>query len=237
MDKKVVIVFGGSGGIGKAICSHLAKEMIVYGSFCHHRAQLPGVEFRSCDVSNQENVKALMEDVYKVHQRIDGVINAVTNPLNLKPFEKLSSDDFMESWRINGLGGIHIIKSAFEYMKTSPAVIITLLSKVVQGIPPVRMSSYVTSKYALKGFIDCVRVENRNNNLKIFTISPSFVETDLISVFPPKLLEIERQKQAEGVFIQPDDLGFLVAKMIKIPDSFEASDIVINTRDDISKYM
>lgn len=237
MNKKVAIVFGGSGGIGKAICRNLVKDMVVYGTFCRNRTQLPGVEFRSCDVSKEDDVKALMEEVYNAHQRIDGVINTVTNPLNTKSFEKLSSDDFMESWKVNGLGGIHIIKSAFAYMKTDRGVIITLLSKASRGTPPVRMSSYVASKCALQGFINCVRVENRNNNLKLLTVSPSFVETDLISAFPSKLLEIEREKMPEGAFIQPDDLGALVAKMIKVPDSFLVSDIILSSRGDILKLL
>ena len=237
MNKKIVVVFGGSGGIGQAICQNLKRDTVVYATYYQNKVEIPGVEFRPCDISRESDVKALMDDIYQINRRIDCVINAVTGKLNLQPFEKLNSEDYADSLMVNSIGGINIIKNAFSYMKQSAGVIITFLSKASEGVPPPRMASYVASKYALKGFIHCVREENKNNNIKFFTISPSFVETDLISVFPPKLLEIEREKTPGQSFIHPEDIGLLVAKMINNPRSFLSPDIVLNSREDIQRFL
>lgn len=236
-SRKVALVFGGAGGIGKETCKQLSGDRSVYATFYHNKADIKNVKFVRCDVSNEDNVKQVIQSVIELEKKIDYIVNLTTARLKLMPFDKLSCNDYLEDIRVNALGSINIIKNVIPYMKQRDSVIISLLSKAVEGIPPTRMASYVSSKYALKGFIKCVRTELRDDKIKIFTLSPSFVETELISVFPSKLLEIEKEKLPGKMFIQPEDIANIIVKIIENPDSFSNKDILLDNRENVLEYL
>ncbi|MDD4910392.1 MAG: SDR family NAD(P)-dependent oxidoreductase [Candidatus Omnitrophica bacterium] len=236
-DKRIVAVFGGSGGIGSAICKLLSADMTVYATFYEDKTELDNVRFENCDVSKEASVESFIRTVIDSEGRVDCVVNAVTSGLKLLPFDKLGYNDYLDALKVDALGGINIIKHALPYIKQNRGLIVTMLSTAAEGVPPARMSAYITSKYALKGFIKCVRAELRGDDVRIITLSPSFVETDLISVFPNKLLDIERAKLPGKTFIQPEDLARLIKRMIQQPVLFTQQDVVINNREDVLKYV
>jgi len=221
MTKKVVVIFGGSGGIGRALRQRLAGKMIVYAT--------DRTKPLKCDVTKEREVRRVFRSVVKAEGRIDVVINVTVAKLKLRPFAELGSDDYWEDLRTNTLGGINIIKNAVPAMQKTGGLIISFLSKTVgeEGVPPPRMASYLTSKYALRGFIKCAREELKKSRIRLLTVSPSFVETKLIAAFPPKLLELERGKLPGKRFVAPQDIAILVSKIITGPLSRYPEDITI----------
>lgn len=67
--------------------------------------------------------------------------------------------------------------------------IVFLLSSCTQNIPPKFLSSYVTAKYALLGFMKSIAIEYADKNISINAVSPSMIETGFLSQVNEKIIE------------------------------------------------
>ncbi|WP_041867300.1 SDR family oxidoreductase [Sodalis glossinidius] len=116
LDQRVVIVTGGSSGIGAHIVSDLLEnnaQVIVADIQLPDAAnRATGVDYRLCDITDRTSFKKFVDDVYHQYQRIDGLVNnAGVNRARLlvdyyseTPQYKLSNDDFDFMVRVNQKG-------------------------------------------------------------------------------------------------------------------------------------
>lgn len=238
---KIALVIGGTGGIGSAIVKLLSENNIkVYAAYCHYNnrakkiKQSENLKLIQCDITKDGSVEKAINQIIDNDSKIDILINAATGRLKLKPFEKLTYDEFFEDIQIMLLGTVNLFKRIIPLMKKNKSgLIINFLTAAINN-PPARMSSYITAKYGLLGLIKSLDAELQPFNINIYGISPSFVETDLIKDFPKKLLEIEREKQPDKKFIEPEDLAKLTLDIVKKPGKYTSGrNIIIETRQKI----
>ncbi|MGO4919928.1 SDR family oxidoreductase [Maribacter spongiicola] len=99
LKNKVIIVTGGSGLIGQPILEHLKNnQAIVINADINADTNIDGGNYK-CDVTSEQSILELIEEVYKKHGRIDGLVNNAyprTNDWGSK-FEDVP----LESWRKN----------------------------------------------------------------------------------------------------------------------------------------
>lgn len=242
-EPKIALIFGGTGGIGSATARlFCSKGMKVYATYHHSpavaqkiQAELKDITFLKCDASNEQEVSAVIGQITKECQRIDVVVNAVTSPLKLKPFDRLSADEISEDINTILWGGINIFRQVVPVMKrTMSGTIISIITSAVAGSPPARMSSYIAAKAGLAGLSNSLASELSPYNIRIVSISPSFVETKLISAFPEKLIEIEREKQPDKQFLKPEDIALCVFSAVSDLQKYpNGANVVIRSRKDI----
>lgn len=214
---KIALIFGGSGGIGQAICSIFKKSgIVVYSTSYKKIAKKEDPYTIYCDITKNREIKNLISYILKRETKIDIVINSVTPPLKLKTIENLSIHEFKEDINTILLGGISINKNITPIMKVQRAgIIINILSTSVLGNVSTRMSSYISAKYGLLGFTKCLALELTPFNISVFGISPSFVKTSLIKAFPNKLIEIEKSKRKNGKLIDPIEVAEVVLNIVQ----------------------
>ncbi len=238
---KIALIIGGTGGIGSAIAKLLSKNNIkVYATYYHYNERVEKIKqsenFKliQCDIRKDGSIEKAINQIIDNDSKIDILINTATSRLKLKPFEKLTYDEFFEDIQIMLLGTINLFKRIIPLMKKNKSgIIISFLTAAINN-PPIRMSSYITAKYGLLGLIKSLGAEIKPFNINIYGISPSFVETDLIKAFPKKLLEIEREKQPDKKFIEPEDLAKLILDIVKKPDKYiSGRNIFLETRQDV----
>lgn len=224
--RKVALIFGGSGGIGQAICSILEKKRItVYSTSYQRKEKNQDPHIIHCDVTKNKDIKNVISYILKKETTIDIVINSVAPPLKLKTIENLSRIEFKEDMDIILIGGINIAKAIIQIMKaTRSGIIINILSSLVLDNVCTRMSSYISAKYGLLGFTKCLALELAPFNISVFGISPTFVETSLIKVFPHKLIEIERNKRKGGKLIYPVEVANLVLDIVQNPQKYKSGE-------------
>lgn len=136
------------------------------------------------------------------------------------------------------MGAVNLYKQIVPFMKKAKSgTIINLLTATISN-PPTRMSSYISAKSGLLGLTKSLSVELKPFNINVLGISPSFVETDLIKVFPEKLIELEREKQSGKKLIQPEDISELILDIINRPGKYASgTNIILQTRGKIKELI
>lgn len=243
-DETIALVIGGTGGIGSAISKLFSEQgMKVYATYHANiekakkmEATLKNCEMVKCDIRKEEDVREVVNHIIKKESKVDVVVNTVTSKLKLKPFENLSMDEFSEDIEVILLGSTNIYRQVVPIMKKNRSgVIINLLTVTIVDTPPTRMSSYVAAKSGLLGLTRSLAVELGSFNIRVVGISPSFVETELINAFPAKLLEIEREKQPDKMFIQPEDIAELALAIVRNDKKYpNGENVILHARKDIS---
>lgn len=223
---KIALIFGGSGGIGQAICSELEKKgTVVYSTSYQSKQASQNQRILPCDVRKNKDIKRVVSYILKMESKIDIVINSVTPPLKLKTIENLSVKEFRQDIDTILLGGISIAQAIIPIMKTQKqGIIINVLSLLVKGDVSTRLSSYISAKYGLLGFTKCLAKELMPFNIAVFGISPSFVETNLIKAFPDKLIEIEKNKRRDRKLTQPIEVARVILDLIQNPQKYKSGE-------------
>ena len=187
---KVIIVTGASSGIGlatvKLFASLNAKVVMAARSFDKLeaiRAEMPDPTKVLCvktDVSVEEDCKNLIEKTVEVFGRIDILVNnagismrAMFNDLDLDVVRRLMDTNF---W-----GTVYCTKYALPYLLESKGSVVGVISTAgYLGLPG--RTGYSASKFAIRGFLNTLRVEHRYDGLHVMVFAPGFTASNIRNV-------------------------------------------------------
>ncbi len=239
MNKQALII-GGTGGIGSAIVSRLlALGYMVYATYANSQEihERENCKYIRCDLRNPNEIKDLM-DYFEVNAiSIDLVVNCASGKMNLKLFKDLSAEEIRDDMEIVLTGAVGIYQGIVpSMMARKSGMIVNLITSSVFEPVPARMSSYVMAKSALLGLTNALAVELKNSGIKVFGISPYFVETELIKAFPAKLLEMEREQMPDKKFLCPDDIAD-VLEMLLENETETGANLIVHSRADVDDLL
>lgn len=162
MEKKTLII-GGTKGIGKAILEELS------GHECYV------ISRSESTLSNHFMVDALTGEL----PEIDGLTGIVYCPgsINLKPFHRLTQDDFIDDYQKNVLGAVRILQFYFRTLKKNKGSVVlfgTVASQ--QGMP--FHASIAAAKGGLEALSRSLAAEWAPN-IRVNTVNPSLTDTPL----------------------------------------------------------
>src|SRR6478609_412882 len=131
--KKVILITGGSSGIGKAIGEFLLeKECIVYGTSRNASAiSNSKIKLVDLDVRNSDSIKACIARVLELEGRIDVLINnagvGITGPL----------EEIKNNFETNVFGPIETMKAVLPQMRTQKSGLIINITSIAgyMGLP------------------------------------------------------------------------------------------------------
>lgn len=188
MKDKVVVVTGASSGIGLAIVECFAergnKVVIAARSFDKLEEIASRLNAKNCnvfpvktDVTDEKSCKNLIEKSIEKYGKIDILINnagismrADFNDCELKVLHELMDVNF---W-----GTVYCTKFALPYIIESKGTIVGIIS--IAGYQPLPgRTGYSASKFAVRGFLDTVRIETKNTGVKVLVVAPGYVATDI----------------------------------------------------------
>jgi short-subunit dehydrogenase len=180
--KKVILITGGSSGIGKAIGEFLLhKEYIVYGtsrtvsSISHSKIKLIDL-----DVRNSDSIKACIAKIIELEGRIDVLINnagvGITGPLEEIPLEEIKNN-----FETNVFGPIETMKAVLPQMRLQKSGLIINITSIAgyMGLP--FRSVYSSSKGALELITESLRMETKSFGIYITNVAPGDFATDIAS--------------------------------------------------------
>lgn len=177
---KNYLVIGGSSGIGLQL-SHLLTAQ-------NHQV------ISASRTSEKYPFNALTDllDLAQLPQQLDGLVYC-PGSINLKPFHRLTDQDFIDDFNLNVLGAIKTIRSALPLLKNAEQSSIILFSTVAvnQGMP--FHASVAAAKGALEGLAKSLAAELAPK-IRVNVIAPSLTDTPLAS----KLLSTEEKKKVSG---------------------------------------
>ena len=202
MENKVVVITGGSSGAGKALAYKFSKKgfNVFIGGTNIQRLKIVKSKIESLgtkceyivhDVSVQKDVKKMIDLTIKSFGRLDVLIcnagisyRSVFQHINLDVFEKL--------FKINFFGSIYSVKYSIPHLIKSKGSIIAISSLNGFIATPTR-SAYVSSKHAMQGFFDSLRLELRNKGVHVMVASPGYFESN----FKKNTLKSDGNKEGE----------------------------------------
>lgn len=188
MLDKVVIVTGASSGIGKALVYALAHQgaKIVMASRnigellnIEQELKASGTEILSIrtDVTKELACKELMEQTYKYFGRIDILINNAGISMRAL-LEDLDINVLHKVMDVNFWGTVYCSKYALPYLLQSKGSLVGIISIAgFIGLPG--RTGYAASKFAVRGFLNTVRVENQKKGLHVLVAAPGFTASNI----------------------------------------------------------
>ncbi|MGI9274212.1 MAG: SDR family NAD(P)-dependent oxidoreductase [Endozoicomonas sp.] len=207
---KNILIAGGSRGIGLAAARLLASQ-----SRLHLRARTPPP-----DASLQEcwqKADLVNEPVGDIPEHIDGLIYC-PGTINLKPFQRLTENDFLNDFQVNVLGAVKLIQATLPALKKSDSAAIVLFSSVAATTGMPFHASIATAKAALEGLAKSLAAELAPN-IRVNVVAPSLTDTPLAagllkSQTAKDKLASRHPAQRIG---QPDDIARIVVELIQNP--------------------
>jgi 3-oxoacyl-[acyl-carrier protein] reductase/2-hydroxycyclohexanecarboxyl-CoA dehydrogenase len=199
--EQVVIVTGGSRGIGLAAAQALADEeaVVIIASVNEERGRKAvdsiknkdGVaEFIQTDVSDQKQVAGLVAGVMKRHSRIDVLVN------NAGIFEgNTFCEETEELWnrvyRVNVLGTVLPSQAVVPHMRDAGGGVIVNLASKAGVVGEAEHAAYCASKGAVIALTRSMAVELAPFGIRVNAVSPGPVETDMIhNALSDELIEV-----------------------------------------------
>lgn len=190
MDAKNYLIVGGSSGIGLEIAKALhEKNNAVYVASRSNDAlaDLDGVHHLRLDVQAESFEFEGLPDV------LDGIVYC-PGTIRLKPFHRLTIDEFLEDWQVNFLGAVKTIQACLPRLKkatTGAAIVLFSTVAVKTGMP--FHASVAGAKAAVEGLTRSLAAEFAPR-IRVNAIAPSLTDTPLAQ----NLLSSEEKRKASA---------------------------------------
>lgn len=195
---RTALVTGGTSGIGRATVLALAKAgaNVVFtgrrrpeGEQVAEEAKRAGaahgvkVQFVAGDVTDEKHV----EHAVRTAEAITGKLNFALNNAGLEwggiPVAEANTADFHKIFDINVLGVMLSMKHEIRAMMRAGGGSIVNTSSVAGSIGMANTSIYIASKHAVNGLTKSAALEVAKNNIRINTVSPAAIDTDMMDRF------------------------------------------------------
>ncbi len=173
MKDKVVIVTGGSSGIGRATVSTFtaAGARVIDAS---RRTTTP------CDVTKDEDVRQLVERTVAAQGRIDILVNNAGAGLRASLLD-VNPADARQLMELNFFGALRCIQAVLPVMRRQGSGQIVNISSVIGVVATPRNSIYCASKFALRALSDSLRLELRGTGIEVISILPGYTDTPFLN--------------------------------------------------------
>jgi short-subunit dehydrogenase len=177
---QVVLITGGSSGIGKSIGEFLnQKGFTVYGT-SRNPEKVSGSVFPliALDVRNVESIQNAVNEVIVKSGRIDVVINnagvGITGPI-----EEIPAEEIKNNFETNLFGPIEVMKAVLPQMRSQKSGLIINITSIAgyMGLP--YRGIYSASKGALELITEALRMETKQFGIKITNVAPGDFATNI----------------------------------------------------------
>ncbi|CAN5326042.1 SDR family oxidoreductase [soil metagenome] len=243
LESKVAIITGGASGIGEATARVFAREgakVVIsdvnesLGKAAAQRLTEGGADaiFVRTDISNEDQVEALVKATVSRFGRLDTVLNnaGIGHP-------GLAHETSLADWRTVtavDIDGVFLVaKHAIIQMKRNGGGSIVNTSSIMGAVATVGAASYIASKHAVIGLTKALCVEYAADNIRVNAVCPGYVMTPMgasdLAVDPtlPGLHPLGRFATPDEIakavlFLASDDASFITGSSLFIDGGYTA---------------
>ena len=192
MRGKVVVVTGGSRGLGLAI----ARQFGMHGAHLVLAARKPDELQRAlgylqregaiansstaltvvCDVTQPEDCANLVDRAIERYGRVDVLVNCA-GIVNVAPFQDQPLSSFEQAMQVNFFGALHTVQAVLPHLQRQGSGSIVNIASVGGKIAVPHMLPYVASKFALVGLSEGLHAELSGSGVNVTTVCPGLMRT------------------------------------------------------------
>lgn len=227
---KVVLVTGGSSGLGQAICLRLAAQgHQVYGTGrkVENGAQSDGFMLLRMDITDEQGVNRGVEEVLRREGRIDVLVNNAGLGIQ-GPAEDITPAMAMQLLDTNVLGAHRVCRAVLPGMRARKKGLIINITSVAANFGLPYRSFYSASKAALERYGEALAIELSRFGITVVNVQPGEFNTPIAgarlrpdSITPDHQPGYDKAMEVLGGSLHysrdPDELARVVARIIASP--------------------
>lgn len=226
-ENKVVVITGGSDGIGFTTAKHFAAEGAHVYVTGRRQEQLDaavkeighGAIGVQGDVANSADCERLYERIQLDHGRVD-VVFANAGISESAPLDAIDESHFDRVFGVNVKGMVFTVQKALPLMTTGGTVILAGSAAGSKGLP--NLSIYSATKAAIRSFARTWTTDLKSRGIRVNVVSPGMIHTPAMQTY------LQSNAGAEGALKQMIPFGRLgqaeeVAKAVLFLASDESS--------------
>ncbi|NPA34116.1 MAG: 3-oxoacyl-[acyl-carrier-protein] reductase [Chlorobi bacterium] len=215
---KVVLVTGGSRGIGRAIVERFAQEgATVWFTYRSSKGEAQELEEKYAgkvkgfqgDVADATAMEELVNTIVKEHGRIDVLVNnagIARDNLVLR----MKDEEWQQVIDVNLTAAFRLIKFVLKPMLKQRSGAIVNMSSIVGLTSNPGQANYAASKAGLIALTKAVAKEVGKRNIRVNAIAPGFIETDMTASLPEQVKKEYLSNIALGRFGKPEEVAEVV---------------------------
>lgn len=235
-ENPVALISGASGGIGEAICRALVAAHYRVIATARNEPRLARLADElgerihplALDVSDAGAVAAVIESLPQELREIEVVINnAGHDSGGRRPFDAGSADEWCDIVETNVLGTIRLTRAVIEGMLTRGHGHVVNMGSIAGLKPYATGSAYVTSKYAVHGFSDSLRLDYAGRGIRITEIMPGLVRTGFAEQRLGDRVQAQEFYDSFETCLQAEDVADAVLYALKQPRHVEIAQLVV----------
>lgn len=215
---KTALITGGSKGIGYGIAEVLVQQGInvAITSRSQESADKAAAKLNQIRPDSALGIAADVRDLASQQKAVDALLQkwgrldyAVANAGvgHFAPVQELTPEQWQETIDINLTGVFYSAKATLAALKETEGYFITISSLAGTNFFE-KGSAYNASKFGVVGFSQAIMLDLRKDGIKVTTIMPGSVATEFDNHVPT---------EKDAWKIQPEDIGQIVADLIRLP--------------------
>ncbi len=221
MELKTALITGGSRGIGRAIALRMGREgyRCILGARNEEKLKetaallqthnAPSPIIIPVDLTNEESIRAFAQQALEAaDHRIDVLVNNA-GVLYLKPFLELSLSELDEMLAVNFRAVFQLTQLILPAMIQRQHGTIVNIASLAGKNGFKTGTGYGATKWALRGWANSLMLEVREHNIRVVTIFPGSVNTEMAGSSPTAPLR--------ETMIQPEDVADAVWTAVQLP--------------------
>ncbi len=218
---KTYLVVGGTSGIGLATAKMLQSQG-------HHTIIMARNEPQDLPAHAEFYGWDARTDPFPILpiESLDGVVYCPGSIL-LKPFHRISGDEFIEAFQINALGAVKCLQAVYPLLKKSSSGSVVLFSTVAVQTGMPFHASIAMAKGAVEGLTKSLAAEWAPH-IRVNAIAPSLTQTPLAEklLSTPEKIEASDKRHPLGRIGQPEDLAQMVSFLLDNTSSWITGQIL-----------
>ena len=236
LDGRVAVVTGASSGIGEATVRALsaAGASVALGARRADRLEaiaegLDGPSLvREVDVSDEEQARALIQ---AAHDELGGLHILVNNAgvMLLGPVAGADTGEWRQMSSVNRLGLLSCTHAALPLLEAGGGGDIVHVSSVAGRRADAGAAVYNMTKFGVHAFSEALRQEALHAGIRVTTVAPGFVETELQGHNTNPLVRraTERAREQIGEVLKPEDIANEIVHTVTLPSHVCVNEVVV----------
>ncbi|UGA55638.1 SDR family oxidoreductase [Vibrio sp. VB16] len=231
--KKLVVITGASSGIGEAIARRLSKSghplLLIARRIDRLEAlSLPNALCEKVDVTDKTSFEAAIAKAEAIYGPTDCIVNNAGVML-LSELDVQDPAEWKTMFDVNVIGLMNGMQAVLAPMKARQSGTIINISSIAGRKTFPNHAAYCGTKFAVHAISENVREEVSNSNVRVTTIAPGAVETELLShTSSTDIIDgYQDWKESMGGALQADDIARSVEYAYQQPQGVCIREIVI----------
>ncbi len=213
LSGKKALITGVSGGIGYAVARKFTAEGAqVIGSYRTMKPELEalGARLFALDTDDRNSIAKTIKSEVRTFGGVDILVNCIGIAAP-KPLFAANADEWEKVIETNLFSAMRIMQAIIVPMASQKGGAIINIGSVFGRVGGTGQSSYCASKAALEGMTRAAALELAQKNIRVNTVAPGFIDTDMTAGFDEKFREECLAKIPMKRFGKPEEVAELCA--------------------------